>query len=397
MSQPRVSVIVVSHGRPDLLCRAALSVFHQNHRPVELIIVADHVGLAAISTLPFVSRIKRVLFENENISAARNIGIDHAAAEYIAFLDDDAVAEPMWLSLMLNEMCQHPWAALTGTVLGRNGISVQWGDVGFDDLGRDQPKSGSGPRKLHGTNMLFRADILRQLGGFDEAYRFLYDDTDLAMRLHHAGHETGYLDGELIHHGFAQSARRSARRMPKTLFEIGASYAGFLRRYAPPASMDAALLDFEYTQKRRIERFVLSGDLSPFRIAPLLAELRSGFEQGRMRPLLLRQSFDQAPPFQPLRDDDPQPPVILHGPWRDRHRLRIQAAQHAAAGENTSLFLFHPTAVPHWVRFHRQGYWEQVGGLYGPSRRDQKRVVLWRFAGRVQAETARVASARGFP
>jgi len=37
MSQPRVSVIVVSHGRPDLLCRAALSVFHQNHRPVELI------------------------------------------------------------------------------------------------------------------------------------------------------------------------------------------------------------------------------------------------------------------------------------------------------------------------------------------------------------------------
>ncbi|MBF9021760.1 hypothetical protein FZCC0069_01175 [Rhodobacterales bacterium FZCC0069] len=37
MSQPRISVIVVSHGRPDLLCRAALSVFHQNHRPVELI------------------------------------------------------------------------------------------------------------------------------------------------------------------------------------------------------------------------------------------------------------------------------------------------------------------------------------------------------------------------
>ena len=53
MSQPRVSVIVVSHGRPDFLCRAALSVFHQNHRPVKLIIVADHLGLAAISTLPF--------------------------------------------------------------------------------------------------------------------------------------------------------------------------------------------------------------------------------------------------------------------------------------------------------------------------------------------------------
>jgi hypothetical protein len=298
---------------------------------------------------------------------------------------------------MLNEMCQHPRAALTGTVLGRNGISVQWGDVGFDELGRDQPKSGSGPRKLHGTNMLFRADILRQIGGFDEAYRFLYDDTDLAMRLHHAGHETGYLDGGLIHHGFAQSARRSVRRAPKTLFEIGASYGGFLRRYAPPASMGAALLDFEYMQKQRIERFVLSGDLSPFRIAPLLAELRSGFEQGRMRPLMLRQSFDQAPPFQPLRDDDPQPPVILHCPWRDRHRLRLQAADHAAAGENTSLFLFHPTAVSHRVRFDRQGYWEQVGGLYGPSRRDQKRFALWRFADRVQAEAARVATARGLP
>ena len=106
----------------------------------------------------------------KNEPAARNIGIDHAAAEYIVFLDDDAVAEPMWLSLMLNEMCQHPWAALTGTVLGRNGISVQWGDFGFDELGRDQHKPGSGPRKLHGTNMLFRADILRRIGGFDEAF-----------------------------------------------------------------------------------------------------------------------------------------------------------------------------------------------------------------------------------
>ena len=37
MSQPRVSVIVVSHGRPDLLCRSALSAFHQNQRPAELI------------------------------------------------------------------------------------------------------------------------------------------------------------------------------------------------------------------------------------------------------------------------------------------------------------------------------------------------------------------------
>lgn len=37
MSQPRVSMIVVSHERPDFLCCSALSAFHQNQRPVELI------------------------------------------------------------------------------------------------------------------------------------------------------------------------------------------------------------------------------------------------------------------------------------------------------------------------------------------------------------------------
>ncbi|MCV2876028.1 glycosyltransferase [Rhodobacteraceae bacterium XHP0102] len=395
MNDPRASVIVVSHSRATLLRRAALSIYFQTHRDFELIIVADAAGISAVKTLPFADRIKCVLYENQNISAARNLGIDCAAGAYIAFLDDDAVAEPRWLSRLISEVETHGFGAVTGTVLGRNGLSVQWGDQSVDHRGFDAPMQKGNIRKLHGTNMLFRAEILRTLGGFDEAFHFLYDDTDAAMRLQAAGDGIGFVDMPLIHHGFAPSPRRSARRAPTTLFEIGASYTQFLNRHCPDHQHDAAMLEFEKAQMRRLSRFVLRGDLSPLRVAPLLKELRSGFLTGQTRAPALRARFDTPPAFQPLRLDSGQPPTLLSGRWWARRALRQRAAAAAMAGRATSLFLFHPTILPHQVRFHPDGYWEQVGGLFGPSDRNQAWFTPWSYANRFAIEWENIAARRG--
>ncbi len=395
MNAPRASVIVVSHSRAALLRRAALSIYYQTHRDFELVIVADAAGLDAVRTLPFADRIKCVLYEKQNISAARNLGIDRASGDYIAFMDDDAVAEPRWLSIMISEADRHGFGAVTGTVLGRNGLSVQWADQSVDQHGFDAPMQPGAIRKFHGTNMLFRAEILRDLGGFDEAFHFLYDDTDMATRLQTAGYKTRFVDAPLIHHGFAASPRRSARRAPKSFFDIGASYVQYLHRYGPEQGRNDAMLQFEKAQRRRLARFVLQGDLSPLRVAPLMAELRAGFSAGQNRASVLRKRFENPPPFQPLRQDITQPPVALSGSWWARRALRQQAAVAAMAGRVTSLFLFHPTIVPHQVRFHPDGYWEQVGGLFGRSDRNQAPFVPWSHATRFAIEWQNVAARRG--
>jgi glycosyltransferase involved in cell wall biosynthesis len=87
--------------------------------------------------LPFADRIKTVLQAEPNLSQARNDGIAHAAGDIVAFLDDDAVPEPTWAAPRGGLCRSAGLAAVTGPVLGRNGISLQWGPVAVDRQGRD--------------------------------------------------------------------------------------------------------------------------------------------------------------------------------------------------------------------------------------------------------------------
>jgi hypothetical protein len=80
--------------------------------------------------------------------------------------------------------------------------------------------------------------------------------------------------------------------------------------------------------------------------------------------------------------------------WRDgwRHRagsLRAEAAALVAAGQPVALLLMEPTPRKHALTFTEGGWWEQTGGLYGPSDRDGPRFQPWRYRNRVAAERAR--------
>jgi hypothetical protein len=59
-----------------------------------------------------------------------------------------------------------------------------------------------------------------------------------------------------------------------------------------------------------------------------------------------------------------------------------------------TLILMSPTIRAHRHRLHPDGYWEQRGGLFGPSERDQPRLRWWRLGARVRAEAARIAPFR---
>lgn len=391
---PRVSVVIASHGRADLLTRAAMSIYQQEDVAVELIVVADGAGLMALGGLPFAARIKTARLDNENLSQARNIGIGLAAGEIIAFLDDDACAEPAWLVHLRAALARVDCAAVTGAVLGRNGLSLQWARMGADLWGRDQPISEAHFPKLHGTNMAIKADILRQMGGFDEAYRFYLEDTDLALRLTGAGYGIGYVDLGLIHHATAPSTRRDARRRPLSLSQIGASQAVFLTRHCPEGERDAAWQEFANSQEIRLERLIRQRLLSQSDKHRLMDELAQGRQAGLGRARSLRHDWTAPPPFQPLRDGTPRASVILHGPsWR-ASELREKAAALAAQGLRPSLFLFAPSARAHWLRFDPRGFWEQSGGLLGRSDRTAPRISLMTPSARVRHEMRRVAKQR---
>lgn len=403
-----VSIVIVSRDRPAALMRCLSGVAQLDYAPFEIIVVACPAGADATAARPDAAHIRLIRFDEPNISAARNLGIAAAVGEIIAFIDDDAVPEPLWLRHLTKPFDDPQVACTGGYVIGRNGISFQWTARNFDRTGTAHPLALSGdspatptpPKgqaiKTEGTNMAVRRDVLSALGGFDPAFRFYLDETDLNLRLADAGHRTALVPLAQVHHGFAQSARRARDRSPRDLFEIGASQMVFLRKHCPKADRDAAWRIFAQGQRARLLRFMQTGPLDPSDVARLMRGLRRGAQDGTRRafgaPSALPAPDQGFLPY-PGRPDAPR--VRLAGrPWQ-ASRLRAKAAQEARQGAIVSLFLFSPTARRHRVTFTSDGVWEQYGGLFGQSLRDGPAIRLRPFSSRLASEIMRVENLRG--
>lgn len=403
----RISVVVVSQERPEALMRCLDGVAQLDHPDFELVVVACKAGQNAVAARADAAAIKLIAFDEANISAARNAGINAAAGDAIAFIDDDAVPEPLWLAKLTAPLGQG-FAASGGFVLGRNGISLQWGARHFDQTGatRDLPLSIDGTPdpapghaiKTEGTNMAVRRDVLVELGGFDPNFRFYMDETDLNWRLFRAGRQTAIVPDAVVHHGFAASSRRHQDRTPRDLSQIGASHMVFLRKHCPEGQWRAALKAFRQSQRLRLLRLMQSGPLGADDVLHLMRGLRRGIKDGRSRDLAAHAvPGDPEQPFLPFPARPGAPRLVLGGRIWQAGSLRKQAANRAAEGAVVSLFLFSPTTLFHRVRFTANGVWEQRGGLYGRSVRDMPLFAAWRFRRRVAAEARRVAQFRGNP
>lgn len=408
MMQGPVSVVVVSRGRPRALARCLTGLSQQYYPNFETIVVADPAGAAEVSAGPFAAQVKLIEFDEANISMARNLGIGQAAGDVVAFIDDDAVAEPTWLTHLTAPFDSAAEVmAAGGFVRGRNGISFQWTAQSVDATGACEALSVDASRtsvlhptehraiKTQGTNMAFRRELLAEIGGFDPAYRYYLDETDLNLRLAALGHASAIVPLAEVHHGYLPNAVRAASRAPTSLFEIGASKAVFLRKHCPAARHAGILRDFAAQQRKRALDFMNAGQIEPRDVRRLMAELTRGFAAGQSRPLgALAPIPRPVQGFQPFASRAGTTPVVVAGRRWNARRLRREAARLAGQGQNVSLFLFSRTAMYHRVRFHEEGYWEQSGGLFGRSERSQKLFRLTRFGTRLEAETRRLADQR---
>ena len=399
------SVIITSRGRPAHLALCLAGVGQLLHPRFEIVVVADGASLA---TLPpaLAARIKTAACEEANISAARNIGLRLAAGAVVAFIDDDAVPEPTWLARLAAPLgaplgAPGPVSA-GGYVRGRNGISLQWAGRMVDAQARhealpDAPAIiAQGPGralKTEGTCMAHRRAALLAAGGFDAAFRFYLDETDLNLRLAATGAGAALVPGAQVHHAFAASARRRADRVPVSLHDVGASLALFLRRHAGTA--DPARLMEEAAERRAgLDAHLRAGRITGAEAARILATLHAGWEEGLARTLAPPAPIADTPP--PFRRWERRftGHRILSGRPHQRARLLHEAAALVGEGAIVSLYLLSSGVRRHRIGFRPGGVWVQEGGLFGASLRDDPPFRPWRRRSRVAREAALVASLR---
>ncbi len=96
---------------------------------------------------------------------------------------------------------------------------------------------------LTGTNSSFRRRALLEIGGFDEAYAYFLDETDVCLRLAEAGWKLAVSPEAEVHHAYAPNAQRRFDRAPLDLSACVRSTAYFAMRNAAAVHGMAAVAD----------------------------------------------------------------------------------------------------------------------------------------------------------
>lgn len=384
-----------------------MGVSQLQYSPFEVVVVADPAGIEVAEGMPFADDLKLLAFDKANISVARNLGLSHAAGEVVAFIDDDAVPEPQWLRHLTTPAVQTDVAAMGGFVRGRNGISFQWKARSLDALGeahdldvsQTQPSVLTPPTgraiKTEGTNMAFRRSVLIDLGGFDPAFHYFLDETDLNMRLAQAGHKTAIVPMAEVHHGFAANRLRARSRVPRDLFDIGASWAVFQRKHIARGLRAEQWQRLCSQERLRLLRHLVSGGVEPRDVKRLMDRLFAGYDAGSERPLeKANLPKHPAAPFKPFLSRRRKSTLISTSPLRFGQDHAMSLAR-VKKGEIVTLLNLSRTAIYHQLKFTEDGIWVQCGGLFGKSVRNEPIFRMITRARRVQNESVRVASQRG--
>ena len=401
---PKISVIIASHARPFWLQRCLRAVAALDYPLFEVVVVADPDSLTRIDA----TQAKTVAYAERNLSAARNLGVAASAGRICAFIDDDAVPEPMWLAHLADAFARTGAEAVTGYVRGRNGISFQSRVASVDAEAEThaEPDGGDAPfvpvvapgraLKLIGTNMAVTRDALAAIGGFDETLRFFLDDTDLSLRLARAGKRLAAAPLAEVHHAFAPSSRRTALRAPTDLTDIGRSTAIYLRRHLGRADAEG-FERLEVRERARLLRHMVGGTCEPRDVDTRLTQLAAGWDQGRSLSLpdLVPREIPAAE-FKPFPVTPPGHRILTARSLFRRRSVLQEAEALAKSGQRVTVLSLSLTPVRHRLRYTTSGVWFQTGGIWGRSVRSDPVVKWCRFAERAREEIHRVAKVRGF-
>jgi len=167
-----VIICAFTEERWDALVAAVESVQQQALPPCEIIVVIDnnaHLLERVRAYLPGVNAIENS--GPRGLSEARNSGIAIAQGTLVAFLDDDAMAEPDWLMLLSEEFSDLQVLGIGGAVtpLWLDKSPAWLPEEFYWVVGcsyRGMPQTLQTIRNPIGANMTFRREVFETVGGF---------------------------------------------------------------------------------------------------------------------------------------------------------------------------------------------------------------------------------------
>ncbi|MGH9406316.1 MAG: glycosyltransferase [Terriglobia bacterium] len=253
-SPSRVSVVINTYNRAASLDTALRSLRRLNYPHFEVIVVngpsTDHT---ADVLNRYAGAIRVGTCGDRNLSVSRNVGIEMARGDLVAFMDDDAVADENWLNDAVAGFDSDDVGGVTGTVFDYTGFRPQYRYTICDRIGNSF-FDGNEPAlafcypgclrfpNLQGGNSAIRRSAILDVGGFDEEFDYYLDEVDVCLRLVDAGYLLKQLPNAFVYHRNLPSHLRNADRIVTDWRSIIKNKVYFGLKNAPPGTEFLSLL-----------------------------------------------------------------------------------------------------------------------------------------------------------
>ena len=180
--EDRISIVIPTYNRADVLSSAIKSVIQQSYNDWELIIVDDGSEDETDSMIePYIrkyDKIKYYRISNSGAAFARNFGVRKSTGRTVTFLDSDDRVKMEWLERMYSRMREERAAVVS---CGVEKISVS-GHKKSVYPNRSPLSYGLEAKFTNGGSFMIDRDIFLAVGGYDPELR-AGQHTELGFRV----------------------------------------------------------------------------------------------------------------------------------------------------------------------------------------------------------------------
>jgi glycosyltransferase involved in cell wall biosynthesis len=212
LATPRVSVIIATKNRQQMLVTSVTAILRQAYPDFEVIVVdttdRPAKGMPVDPRLTYLS----ITDGAGNRNWQRNVGVGRAAGEIAVVCDDDIIPSERWLFEIVAPYADEKVAGVGGRVIEGPDVPVHlntgkevaavswWGQV--EGEFRARTPGNVEVDHMKGCNLSFRLATLKDVGGYDERIDgwAMRDETDVCVRIRNKGFKLLFSPTALVEH-----------------------------------------------------------------------------------------------------------------------------------------------------------------------------------------------------
>ncbi|MCW2834714.1 MAG: hypothetical protein JWN68_2667 [Nocardioides sp.] len=233
------SVVIPTYNAAHLISDQLSALMNQEGAPPFEVIVADNGSTDDLEGVLDAWRPRLRLrhvdaSRRRGVSAARNVGIEHAATDRILLCDADDVVSALWVGALHSGLDDHPLVSGPSETASLSGPSATWIPISSQTKGLFQTWSVRTYGLVGSTGI--RREFWEKVGGYDETFPAGAEEIDFAWRAWDLGFRFGYAPDALLHYRIRTDLRGVLRQQLNSGRGSTTLYAKFRPQEVRPKS-----------------------------------------------------------------------------------------------------------------------------------------------------------------